>query len=520
MRVSSDNRSVSLASKIASKIASNATRLATAVGIGAIAGLVSLTSVSPAFGQDLNVGLSVVDGVPKEGETKAAPIVRAVVDGPPGLDTEDFVLKEEAEPPLTLAASKSVTYVDSDEKMVLVILVEGDFRWMGNETYAAESDEGDSIFPGAFVGLPPAIDALVAAGPDGSLGSLVVYNDTALIKQEMGDIKSLTGAALGKQQDYEDYVTKSFLVGLQESFKSLNAQSGRRVLVVIGNGQDLAGDAIGEQLKSQIDSFKKSKVEVYTIHYSNTDDEQTVPGQTNMSRLGYSRHYNATSRDHFASNAKNIVEFIGARYYVDFAGDTIPFDGQEHELVVAVGDDESEALALQMPTFAFPKKSEGGLWWLWVLIVLAVVLVVVVIIIIARRKPAPAQAPAPMMVDVPPPEPAGPRKTVMFNLNAGSEYPVVGWIVPLSGPNQFQTFKLLHGATKIGTGGEAHIIVDDGFMSTVHAEIVCKQSGFSLVDGGSTNGSFVNDRKISEHELVDNDMFTLGKTPFKFKSIN
>jgi pSer/pThr/pTyr-binding forkhead associated (FHA) protein len=57
-------------------------------------------------------------------------------------------------------------------------------------------------------------------------------------------------------------------------------------------------------------------------------------------------------------------------------------------------------------------------------------------------------------------------------------------------------------------------------MSTIHAEIVCKQQGFVLNDLGSTNGTFVNERKVTEHELVDNDTFVLGKTEFKFKSIN
>jgi pSer/pThr/pTyr-binding forkhead associated (FHA) protein len=45
-------------------------------------------------------------------------------------------------------------------------------------------------------------------------------------------------------------------------------------------------------------------------------------------------------------------------------------------------------------------------------------------------------------------------------------------------------------------------------------------AGFTLIDNGSTNGCYVNDRKISKHDLLDNDMITLGKTNFKFKSIN
>ena len=43
---------------------------------------------------------------------------------------------------------------------------------------------------------------------------------------------------------------------------------------------------------------------------------------------------------------------------------------------------------------------------------------------------------------------------------------------------------------------------------------------WSVEDLQSTNGSYVNDRKISKHDLVDNDTVTLGKTNFKFKSIN
>ena len=57
-------------------------------------------------------------------------------------------------------------------------------------------------------------------------------------------------------------------------------------------------------------------------------------------------------------------------------------------------------------------------------------------------------------------------------------------------------------------------------MSTEHCQITCSPQGFTLIDNGATNGSYVNDRKVQKHELVDNDMITLGKTNFKFKSIN
>jgi pSer/pThr/pTyr-binding forkhead associated (FHA) protein len=112
-------------------------------------------------------------------------------------------------------------------------------------------------------------------------------------------------------------------------------------------------------------------------------------------------------------------------------------------------------------------------------------------------------------------------KTVMIGIGGDDQgFPVVGWIVPLNGPNQFQTFKLQAGASKIGTGGDAHIVINDGYMSTVHCQIVASPMGFMLVDGGSTNGTLVNEKRVDKHELVDNDVITMGKTTFRFKSIN
>ena len=109
----------------------------------------------------------------------------------------------------------------------------------------------------------------------------------------------------------------------------------------------------------------------------------------------------------------------------------------------------------------------------------------------------------------------------MFNASGSDDgFPVVGWLVPLNGQNAYQTFRLRSGGTKIGTAPPSDIVVNDGFMSTDHCHINASPQGFVLVDPGSTNGCYVNDRKVQKHELVDNDTITLGKTNFKFKSIN
>jgi pSer/pThr/pTyr-binding forkhead associated (FHA) protein len=57
-------------------------------------------------------------------------------------------------------------------------------------------------------------------------------------------------------------------------------------------------------------------------------------------------------------------------------------------------------------------------------------------------------------------------------------------------------------------------------MSSHHCEVRSGNGGYKLVDLGSTNGIVVNNKKVAEHELIDNDQFRLGRTEFKFKSIS
>jgi hypothetical protein len=130
-------------------------------------------------------------------------------------------------------------------------------------------------------------------------------------------------------------------------------------------------------------------------------------------------------------------------------------------------------------------------------------------------------APMPIAEAPPPPKPVGPMKTVMIGAGGDMDgFPVVGWVVPLNGPQAYQTFRLLQGVTKIGNTGGVHVVLQDGFMSTEHCHIIGSPMGFQLQDNKSTNGSFVNDKKVERHDLVDNDVITVGKTHLVFKSIN
>ncbi len=438
----------------------------------------------------------------------------------PSLGPEDFTLEAlGADPPVQVEADEVVTYKESDAPMALAVLVQGNFRWMGNETYMDPDDpDTGTIYTGAYSGLGPAIDVLADMGPPGSQAGLYVFRDGSLdTRQPMEDASSLSGTALGSQRDYEDSIAKPFMVGLDEAWQILAEISGyRRILVVIGDGTDPRGD-IEEDLRNAIERFQDIDAEVYTIHYTPLPGEGPQ-GQGNMRNLGYSGHYAATSRDHLRSYAGSIASAVGSRYFVRFPGEDFIFDGEAWEMLVEVGGREATQ-QVALPVWAPPEPDEGMSWgWLWwVLAIILLVGIVVAVVILIRHKRA--QMPPP--VEEPEAPAPAPSRTVMMGAGGDDNaMPIVGWIVPLGGPAQYHTFKLLQGSTRLGTAGQSHILIQDQYMSTEHAEIVSSPHGFVLNDLGSTNGVHVMQQRVQTHELVDNDTFTLGQTEFKFKSIN
>ncbi len=94
----------------------------------------------------------------------------------------------------------------------------------------------------------------------------------------------------------------------------------------------------------------------------------------------------------------------------------------------------------------------------------------------------------------------------------------VGWLVPLEGA---QTGELLQfaGRVVIGTADGCDFKFFDASISGRHAELnVDPQGRFRITDLGSTNGTYVNDKKIASIELVDGDNIRLGRTTFRFKT--
>ncbi|MBI5610153.1 MAG: FHA domain-containing protein [Deltaproteobacteria bacterium] len=125
-------------------------------------------------------------------------------------------------------------------------------------------------------------------------------------------------------------------------------------------------------------------------------------------------------------------------------------------------------------------------------------------------------------VDEPAEEYGGGEKTVAINLNdinRSTFKPVVGWVVVLSGELRGRDFRLVDGKNTMGTAADCDVVLTDPYLSSKHSVIRHENGTFTVSDLDSTNGTFVNDRRISRMDIIDNDKIRLGRTELKFKSL-
>ena len=78
------------------------------------------------------------------------------------------------------------------------------------------------------------------------------------------------------------------------------------------------------------------------------------------------------------------------------------------------------------------------------------------------------------------------------------------------------TFRLLPGTLKtMGRAPRADFVVDAALVSRVHCRFTLnKTNQLELEDLGSTNGTFVNGRKVMRAQLSDGDKLTIGRVQF------
>ncbi|MGI9248213.1 MAG: FHA domain-containing protein [Woeseiaceae bacterium] len=79
------------------------------------------------------------------------------------------------------------------------------------------------------------------------------------------------------------------------------------------------------------------------------------------------------------------------------------------------------------------------------------------------------------------------------------------------------TFTVADGIVTIGSSPDSDIQIQSEFISQHHAQLINTHKGCVLGDLGSTNGTFINSRRINKRVLRAGDIVTIGKHRFRYE---
>jgi len=89
-------------------------------------------------------------------------------------------------------------------------------------------------------------------------------------------------------------------------------------------------------------------------------------------------------------------------------------------------------------------------------------------------------------------------------------------IVRSGGGRVGESFEPQGDRTTIGRSPDCGIFLDDVTVSRKHAQLVRRDDRWTIEDGGSLNGTFVNRKRVDSAELEDGDEIQIGKYRLTF----
>ncbi|CAB4697274.1 unannotated protein [freshwater metagenome] len=86
------------------------------------------------------------------------------------------------------------------------------------------------------------------------------------------------------------------------------------------------------------------------------------------------------------------------------------------------------------------------------------------------------------------------------------------------GSNVGARFLITSQGATIGRSSSSDVFLDDVTVSRSHAKIEKSTNGFSILDSGSLNGTYVNNNSVTTHTLLNGDRIQIGKFHLLFVS--
>ena len=94
------------------------------------------------------------------------------------------------------------------------------------------------------------------------------------------------------------------------------------------------------------------------------------------------------------------------------------------------------------------------------------------------------------------------------------------WILESTDPEHPLVFRILPGSLKtMGRAARADFIVDAALVSRLHCRFTLDEGDrLDVHDLGSTNGTYVNGRKVEKAPLVPGDRVKVGRVEFQVRA--
>jgi pSer/pThr/pTyr-binding forkhead associated (FHA) protein len=94
-----------------------------------------------------------------------------------------------------------------------------------------------------------------------------------------------------------------------------------------------------------------------------------------------------------------------------------------------------------------------------------------------------------------------------------------GRYIEVQGPGETLLIPLDRGVMHIGRGLAADLRLDENSVSRRHAILVHRPSGARILDDRSSNGTFVNGRRIVQADLENGDVLMLGRVVLRYLTV-
>lgn len=148
--------------------------------------------------------------------------------------------------------------------------------------------------------------------------------------------------------------------------------------------------------------------------------------------------------------------------------------------------------------------------------IVAAVVVLVVVIVLLKKKSTPAAAPKILATANASSSSSVSEPSGQEHLSSGSGIQQDHWLVGISGDASGKNFHLGTQTITIGRGANNYIQITDADASRIHCRVLAVGGSLQVQDMDSSNGIFVNQKKVKRHILQDQDELRIGECRFVY----